>query len=111
MDKRTSDIFTFVNQSGPSALSGKYLLTNQRQDHYRSEEFDLRRLFANDYSVYVAYTHSSARTDAALDYLPTPSPLGAQQSGPLPWDSANDTLSWGWLPVPLPKLKKSWDFV
>ncbi len=111
LDKRTSRIFTFVNQTGPSALSGTYLLTNQRQDHYRSEEFDLRPLFADGYTIYLAYTHSSSRTNAALDYLPTPSPLGPQQNGPLPWDSPNNTLSWGWLPVPLPKLKKSWDFV
>ena len=58
-----------------------------------------------------SYTHSSAHTNAALDYLPTPSPLGAQQSGPLPWDVPNRVISWGWLPVPFAKLRKRWDFV
>jgi hypothetical protein len=55
--------------------------------------------------------HSSARTNAALDYSPTLSLLGPQQSGPLAWDTPNRVVSWGWLPLMLPKLKKSWDFV
>ena len=83
----------------------------RRLDHYRQEEFDLRRLFGNGYTVYVAYTHSSARTNAALDYLPTPSPLGPQQPGPQPWDAPNRTISWGWLPFDVPWFKKNWDFV
>lgn len=111
MEKRMSNVFMFANQSGPTALSGNYLLTNGRQDHYSSEEFDARRQFANGYTVYVAYTHSSARTNAALDYLPTPSPLGPQQTGPLGWDVPNRVISWGWLPIPIAKLKKRWDLV
>ena len=61
--------------------------------------------------MYVSYTHSSARTNAALDYLPTPSELGSQQSGPLPWDVPNRMISWGWLPVPFARLRNRWDFV
>ncbi len=111
LQKRTSHLFTFANESGPAALSGDYALTSARQDHYNSIEVSARRLFANGYTVFVSYTHSSARTNSALQYLPTPSPLGAQQSGPLPWDTPNRVISWGWLPVPLPILKKRWDFV
>ena len=111
LEKRTSNVFTFANQSALASLSGDYLLTNARRDHYESEEFDLRRLFGSDYTVYVSYTHSSARTNAALDYLPTPSPLGPQQSGPLAWDTPNRVITWGWLPVPLAKLRNRWDFV
>jgi len=111
IEKRTTNVFTFANESGTAALAGDYLLTNRREDRYSSEEFDARKLFGNDYTVYVSYTHSSARTNAALDYLPTPSPLGAQQSGPLPWDVPNRVISWGWLPVPFAWLRKRWDFV
>lgn len=111
MQKRTSDVFTFANQSGPTAFAGNYLLTNGRQDRYHSEEFDARKTFANGYTLYAAYTHSSARTNAAIAYWPTPSPLGAQQSGPLPWDTPNRAISWGWLPIPLSWLKHRWDFV
>lgn len=111
LEKRTSNLFTFANESGSAALAGDYALTNARQDRYNSFEVDARRLFASGYTVFVSYTHSSARTNAALQYLPTPSPLGAQQSGPLPWDTPSRVISWGWLPLPLPILKKRWDFV
>jgi hypothetical protein len=111
IQKRTTDVLTFANQGGAAALAGDYLLTNGREDRYSSEQFDARRLFASGYTVYVSYTHSSARTNAALDYLPTPSPLGSQQSGPLPWDTPNRLISWGWLPVPIAMLKKQWDLV
>jgi hypothetical protein len=111
MQKRNSNIFTFVNQSGPSAVSGNYLLSNARTDRYNAWEIQARRLFANGYTLFGAYTHASAHTNAALDYMPAPSPLGPQQSGPLPWDVPNRVLSWGWLPVDLPWFRKRWDFV
>ena len=111
MMKRTTDVPAFANQNGAAALAGDYLLTNGRTDRYSSEEFDLKKFFANDYTVFVSYEHSSARTNAAINYLPTPSPLGAQQSGPLAWDTPNRVISWGWLPVPFARLRKRWDFV
>jgi hypothetical protein len=37
LEKRISDGFVYANQSGPHALSGPYLLTNGRQDHYYSK--------------------------------------------------------------------------
>lgn len=111
IEKRISDGFVYANQSGPGALSGIYLLTNQRSDHYDSVEFDARHTFADGYTLFAAYTRSSAHTNAALDYVPTVSLLGPQQSGPLAWDAPNQLISWGWLPLLLPRFKKSWDFV
>ena len=111
LQKRISDGFVYANQGPVGALYGTYLLTNARQDHYTSEEIEARRTFANGYKLFAAYTHSSARTNAALDYQPAISLLGPQQSGPLPWDTPNRVISWGWLPLLLPKLKKNWDFV
>ena len=111
LQKRISDGFVYANQGSLGALSGTYLLTNARQDHYTSEEIDARRTFANGYRLFAAYTHSSARTNAALDYQPSISLLGPQQSGPLSWDTPNRVVSWGWLPLLLPRLKKNWDFV
>ena len=60
----------------------------------------------NGYTLFASYTHSSARTNAALDYEPTISLLGPQQSGPLPWDTPNRVISWGWLPLLLPELEE-----
>jgi hypothetical protein len=111
IQKQTSHQFTYVNQSGPVAFSGNYQLANVRLDGYHAAQFNLRRVFADGYTLFFAYTHSSATTNAALQYWPTPSPLGAQQGGPLPWDVPNRAISWGWLPLDLPFLKKSWDFV
>jgi len=111
MQKRTSNIFSYVNQSGPSALSGDYLLTNTRKDRYNQVEIQARHTFPGGFTLFGAYTHSSAHTNAALEYLPTPSPLGHQQSGPVAWDTPNRLLSWGWLPFDVPWFKKNWRFV
>jgi hypothetical protein len=111
IEKRTTRLFSFANQSGSQNLAGDYLLTNERHDSFHSIEIDARRFFANDYTIFVSYTRSSARTNTAIEYLPTPSPLGPQQSGPLGWDTPNRFISWGWLPVAIPRLKKNWDFV
>jgi len=111
LEKRISDGFAYANQSGAGTLSGRYLLTNGRRDHYDSFEVEARRTFANGYTLFASYTRSSATTNAALDYGPTVSVLGPQQSGPLPWDTPNRLISWGWLPLLVPKLKKDWDFV
>ncbi len=111
IQKRTSNLFTFANQTAANGLAGDYLLTNGRDDHYSSEEVDARKQFGSEYTLFAAYTHSSAHTNAALNYLPTPSPLGPQQSGPLAWNVPNRVITWGWLPAPFAKLRRRWDFV
>jgi hypothetical protein len=111
LHKRMTDEFTYVNQNTLSALNGNYVLTNGRRDSDYSADIEARRSFAGGYTLFAAYTHSSARTNAAIDYVPTLSMLGPQQSGPLGWDTPNRVLSWGWLPIPVPQLKKRWDFV
>ena len=109
--KRVWDEFAYVNQAGSGALPGTYTLTNTRDDHDTLEEIDGRHTFAHGYTLFGAYTHSSAHTNSAIDYVPTVSMLGPQQSGPLPWDSPNRILSWGWLPFDVPWFRKRWDFV
>jgi hypothetical protein len=111
IQKRISNGFTYANLSDPDALSGTYELTNSRQDHDYVAEIDARRTFAGGHTLFAAYTHSSARTNAALDYMPAISLLGPQQSAPLPWDTPNRMLSWGWVPFLVPGFRKSWDFV
>jgi hypothetical protein len=111
VQKRVAEGLVYSNQGGAEALSGIYLLTNSRCDRYHSIEFNARRTFANGYTLFASYTRSSARTNAAVDYVPTVSLLGPQQSGPVAWDTPNRLISWGWLPFSLPKFKKSWDFV
>jgi hypothetical protein len=114
MQKRLADEFVYANQNGPAALSGNYVLTNNRQDHSYSAEINARRSFSGNYALFASYTRSSAITNSALDYVPTIPVLGPQQSGPLFWDVPNRVLSWGWLPAwaPwLPSVHRNWDFV
>ncbi len=109
--KQISDGFTYVNQNDPAGLFGEFLLSNTRRDNDNLVEVDARRSFSEGYTLFAAYTHSTAHTNAAIDYIPTISMLGPQQSGPLPWDTPNRVLSWGWMPFALPWFRKNWDFV
>jgi hypothetical protein len=111
MQKRTSNIFSYVNETNPTALSGDYVLTNSRVDHYHQVEIQARHTFAKGFTLFGAYTRSSARTNAALQYLLTPSPYGPQQSGPLAWNTPNRVISWGWVPFLVPMFRKNWRIV
>jgi hypothetical protein len=101
MQKRGDDQFTFVNSIQPGR--SVHVLANTRQDHYDSFEISARHSFSHGYSLYGSYVRSSATTNAALNYHPTLSVLGPQGSGPLPWDTPNRLIAWGWLPVPRTK--------
>ncbi len=109
--KRVSNAFTYVDQTDPNGLFGDFVLTNARRDEDNLVEVDARRSFAGGYTLFAAYTHSSAHTNAAIDYMPALSMLGPQQSGPLDWDVPNRVLSWGWTPFAIPWFRKNWDFV
>lgn len=111
IEKRVSDEFTYADATNPAATSGSFVLTNDRVDHDRMEEIEARHTFHGNYTLFGAYTHATAHTNAAIDYIPTTSYLGPQQPGPLAWDTPNRFLSWGWLPLYLPWFKKNWDFV
>lgn len=109
--KIVANAFTYVNQSAPGIVTGNFLLTNGREDHDDLAEIDARRTFGGNYTLFAAYTHSTARTNAAIDYQPGISLMGSQQSGPLAWNAPNRVITWGWLPAPLPQLRKDWDIV
>jgi hypothetical protein len=108
MQKWTDQGFRYVLRNPVSTLWGPYLLQNPRQDHYYALDFTARHTFAKGYTLFGSYTRSSARTNAVLNYFPTISILGPQGGGPLPWDTPDRVLSWGWLPIP--KMKRV-DFV
>lgn len=111
MRKRIWDEFAYADESSPSALSGNFVLASSREDRDDVAEIEGRRSFPGGSTIFAAYTHSLAHTNAAIDYLPTVSMLGPQQSGPLAWDTPNRILSWGWMPFFLPGFRKSWDLV
>ncbi len=108
IQKRVSNQFTYAN---PTGLTGSYVLASARSDRDNITEIEARRTFAHGYTLFGAYTHSTAHTGAAIDYVPAISWLGPQQSGPLAWDTPNRVISWGWVPFLVPGFKKYWDFV
>ena len=111
LDKHIAHEFTYATGSGAAASPTTYVLTSSRRDHAAMTEIEARRTFAHAYTLFGAYTHSYAHTNAGLDYTPTISLLGPQQPGPLAWDTPNRVLSWGWLPFLVPGFSKRWDFV
>lgn len=95
--KRGRDGWTFINQGGN--FSGQFALRNERRDHYDALEVALRRVFRGNHVVFLSYTRSAARSTAVLNFN-IDNPLFSQQAGgPLPWDTPNRVLSWGWLPL------------
>jgi hypothetical protein len=100
IQKRGANEITFVTSAQPGR--SVYVLANTRQDHYDAIEISARRSFSKGYSLFASYVRSSATTNSALNYQPTVSVIG-QGSGPLPWDTPNRLISWGWLPVPKTK--------
>ncbi len=106
MRKRGSDEFSYVNLS-PNLFAGDYWLRNSRQDRIDSFQIDARRTFKDDHVVMASYTRSAARSNAVLDFTLDSPFFGAQGGGPLPWDSPNRLLAWGFLPVPH---TKRWSF-
>jgi hypothetical protein len=90
--------FTFQD-STVTPLLNLYVLDNIQRQRYRSAEISLRRAFLGRYQWFASYTRSEARANAVVDYT-VESPLFTPQAGgPLPWDSPNRFLGWGWAPL------------
>ena len=116
--RRSSDGFDYVNTlppaeqfpailagaPNPGPLTADYVLTNQRQDQYDSAEITLRQPLKGRFEWMVSYTRSRAVSNAVIERT-IDQPLSvALDNGPLPWDTPNRLLSWGYLPA----WSKSW---
>jgi carboxypeptidase family protein len=100
IQKRGSGVWTFINQGGTSleTISGRYVLKGARQDHYDALEVSARRTFKSNHALFASYTRSSARSNAFLNFSIDSPLFSPQAGGPLPWDTPNRFISWGWLP-------------
>jgi hypothetical protein len=101
------DGLTYENARVPVQMrSIAYFLTNQRHDRYDSLEFSARRTFRGQFEWFGGYTWSRARTDAIIGYS-LENPIFARQApGPLDWDTPHRFITWGWAPVPAPRLPR-----
>lgn len=97
VQKRNDNGFVFLNVN-PALPVGDYILTNQRRDRYTAVTLTLRHTFHEAYPFMLAYTRSSAKTNAAFDFNLSSPVIGTQQPGPLSWDTPNRIVSWGWSP-------------
>jgi Carboxypeptidase regulatory-like domain len=100
--RRGSNGFDYQNVGtgpAPALPSGSFVLQNGRNDTYDAFRATIRVPFHDTDLAMVSYTRSRARTSAAL--APTFESLlfSPQLPGPLPWDSPNRLLSWGWAPL------------
>jgi hypothetical protein len=98
LEKRGRDGWTFVNQG--SGLSGNFRLEGLKQDRYDSVEISTRHTFQGNHVFFASYTRSKAHSNAVFDFSIDSLLFSPQAGGPLPWDTPNRFLSWGWMPLP-----------
>jgi hypothetical protein len=80
----------------PDAL---FELSNARRDRFDSLQITARRAFGSGYEMMASYARSSARSNAVFDFNIDNPIFGSQAEGPLPWDTPNRFISWGWFPL------------
>jgi outer membrane receptor protein involved in Fe transport len=99
--RRGSRGFAFINS--PLELvdqqNGYFQLSSFQRDRYDAVQITLRRSFKKNYMVLLSYTKSKARSNATFDVNIDNPIFGQQAGGPLPWDTPNRLISWGWLPL------------
>ena len=102
LNKRGRRGFTFLplESIGPT---NPYALYNSRNDHYDAVDVTLRTTFRGRYEWLAGYTHSSARSDAVLQFSLEDPIFAAQAPGPVRWDAPHRFQTWGSAPVPAPR--------
>ncbi len=82
------------------AFDAIFNLSGDRSDRYSGVEITLRRPFRQKYEWMLSYTRSRARSNAVVDQSIDEPLLVDNNSGPLPWDTPNRWVSWGFVPTP-----------
>ena len=98
LEKNGRDGWTFVKQG--SGFSGQFRMEGLKQDRYDSVEISARHTFQGSHVVFASYTRSKAHSNAVFDFSIDSLLFSPQAGGPLPWDTPNRFLSWGWTPLP-----------
>ncbi len=81
-------------------LDGIYALGNHRLDIYDAMEIIVRQPLRQQYELTASYTRSRALSNSVADVSVDEPYLYPENFGPMPWDSPNRFLSWGYLPTP-----------
>jgi hypothetical protein len=90
---------TLLTIVDPRPIGAQFQLSNIGDDRYHAVEVTIRRTFKQGYEFFASYVRSSARTNAVMDFNIDSPILSRQQGGPLPWDTPDRVITWGWLPL------------
>ncbi len=101
IEKRGVNGFAFAPRNfwPTGQMNGRYVLGNEREDHYKAVSVTVRRAFKSNYELFASYTRSSTRSNAVFDFSLDRILFSSQSAGPLAWDAPNRLISWGWLPL------------
>jgi len=86
-------------QFGAPALDAVNMLGNHRLDVYDSVEITVRQPGRQQYEWTASYTRSRALSNAVADVSVDDPYLYPNNFGPMPWDTPNRFVSWGYLPT------------
>jgi hypothetical protein len=110
--KRGMDGFTYANEAaeggaplaaralGFDTVDAVYSLANFRRDRMDSAAVTVRRFFGSQYQWMASYTRSRAMSNAVVDVNVDDPLIISQNVGPMPWDTPNRFMTWGYLPTP-----------
>ncbi|MEK7404160.1 MAG: TonB-dependent receptor [Acidobacteriota bacterium] len=89
-----------IERSRTSVFDAVYRLANDRRDVFDSFEVTVRQTFRRQYGWLASYTRSRALSNGVVDINIDDPIIVSDNVGPMPWDSPNRFLSWGYLPLP-----------
>jgi hypothetical protein len=99
-----------LRDTAPPALFSEYQvdsvydLSNFRRDTYKSHDFTVRKAFRGEYMLMASYIRSPAMSNAVADTNIDDPVSYSDTFGPMPWDTPNRLMTWGYLPLP----RKNW---
>lgn len=88
-----------VQRFGTDVFDAEYTLANERRDVFDSAEFTVRQTLRRQYGWLASYTRSRAHSNGVLDLNIDDPIVISRNVGPMPWDSPNRFLGWGYLPL------------
>lgn len=99
IQKRGNDGFSFNGLDLPASAVARFQLGNDRRDRYDSLQVTIRKLTRGNYALLASYARSAARSNTLFDTSFETPVFEEAEGGPLPWDSPNRFVSWGWMPL------------
>ncbi len=91
--------FFGADGGGPAEPDALFELSNAKRDRFDSLQITARRAFGRGYEMMASYTRSSARSNMVFDFNIDTPVFSSRTEGPLPWDTPNRFISWGWFPL------------